>query len=66
MAFASVTAFITGTAAAAEALAVLTAETGAGMGLAVASMLAEGMGGTLRLDSVEGEGTTVELWLPRA
>jgi signal transduction histidine kinase len=42
------------------------AETGAGMGLTVASLLAEGMGGTLRLDSIEGEGTTVELWLPRA
>ncbi len=42
------------------------AETGAGMGLAVAVMLAEGMGGTLRLDSIEGEGTTAELWLPQA
>ena len=41
------------------------AETGTGMSLAVASMLALRMGGELKLDSKEGEGTLAELWLPK-
>jgi signal transduction histidine kinase len=40
--------------------------TGVGMGLAVAMRLARGMGGTLRLASVQGESTTVELRLSKA
>ena len=39
--------------------------TGVGMGLAVAMRLARGMGGTLRLASVQGEGTTAELRLTK-
>jgi len=41
------------------------AVTGTGMGIAVAKMLVDRMGGTLRIDSVQGEGTIAELWLPR-
>jgi signal transduction histidine kinase len=40
--------------------------TGVGMGLAVAMRLARGMGGTLRLASVQGESTTAELRLSKA
>jgi len=40
--------------------------TGAGMGLAVAMMLAKRMGGEMRLASVQGEGTAVEVRLMRA
>jgi signal transduction histidine kinase len=39
--------------------------TGVGMGLAVAMRLARGMGGTLRLASVQGESTTAELRLAK-
>jgi len=38
--------------------------TGLGLGLAVATTLARHMGGTLRISSAQGEGTTVELRLP--
>jgi PAS domain S-box-containing protein len=37
---------------------------GTGMGLAMVHGIVTGMGGTLRLDSVEGEGTTVTIELP--
>jgi CheY-like chemotaxis protein len=37
-----------------------------GLGLAQVYGFATNLGGLLRLDSVEGEGTTVELYLPRA
>jgi signal transduction histidine kinase len=39
--------------------------TGAGMGLAVSTLLAKRMGGSLRLASVQSEGTTVELKLAK-
>ena len=39
---------------------------GSGLGLSISRQLAELMGGTLSLDSVEGAGTTVELILPLA
>ena len=39
---------------------------GSGLGLSISRQLAELMGGTLSLDSVEGTGTTVELILPLA
>ena len=39
--------------------------TGVGMGLAVAMRIARGMGGTLRLASVQGESTTAELRLAK-
>lgn len=39
--------------------------TGVGMGLAVAMRLARGMGGTLRLASIQGESTTAELRLAK-
>ncbi|HWU25857.1 MAG TPA: HAMP domain-containing sensor histidine kinase, partial [Rhizomicrobium sp.] len=42
------------------------AETGTGMSLAVASLLALRMGGELKLDSQEGQGTSAELCLPKA
>jgi two-component system cell cycle sensor histidine kinase PleC len=38
--------------------------TGLGLGLAVATTLARRMGGTLRIASAQGQGTTVELRLP--
>jgi signal transduction histidine kinase len=38
--------------------------TGLGLGLAVATTLARRLGGTLRISSTQGEGTTVELRLP--
>jgi len=41
-------------------------ETGAGLGLAIAMLLARRMGGALRLTGAEGDGTTAELRLPRA
>jgi len=37
-----------------------------GMSLAVASLLALRMGGELKLDSQEGQGTSAELCLPKA
>jgi signal transduction histidine kinase len=39
---------------------------GSGLGLALSRSLAELMGGSLSIESVEGEGTTVTLTLPRA
>ena len=39
---------------------------GSGLGLAIARGLAENLGGTVRLRSTEGEGTTAELTLPRS
>ncbi|MGH7506915.1 MAG: sensor histidine kinase [Longimicrobiales bacterium] len=39
---------------------------GTGLGLAVCSRLVEGMGGTIRADSVEGEGATFTVTLPAA
>ena len=39
---------------------------GSGLGLAIARGLAENLGGTVRLRSGEGEGTTAELTLPRS
>jgi signal transduction histidine kinase len=39
---------------------------GTGLGLAMAHSLATQGGGTLRLMSELGRGTTVEMWLPRA
>jgi PAS domain S-box-containing protein len=39
---------------------------GTGLGLSMAAGMAEQFGGTLRLKSVVGEGTTVTLWLPVA
>jgi signal transduction histidine kinase len=38
--------------------------TGLGLGLATATTLARRMGGSLRIESTQGEGTTVELRLP--
>jgi len=39
---------------------------GTGMGLAIARKIVTAHGGTITLDSVEGKGTTVRLWLPAA
>ncbi|MGH8221771.1 MAG: ATP-binding protein [Woeseiaceae bacterium] len=39
---------------------------GSGMGLAMVRRFAEHAGGALSIDSVEGRGTTVTMWLPRA
>jgi signal transduction histidine kinase/CheY-like chemotaxis protein/PAS domain-containing protein len=41
-------------------------EKGAGLGLSMVQGLAVQSGGALRLSSTPGEGSTVELWLPRA
>ena len=41
-------------------------QTGAGLGLAIAMMLARRMGGALRITGAEGEGASVELRLPAA
>jgi signal transduction histidine kinase len=40
--------------------------TGLGLGLTIATTLARRMGATLRIASTQGEGTTIELRLPRA
>ncbi len=40
-------------------------QSGTGLGLAIVKTVVEGAGGTLALDSVEGEGTTVRVRLPR-
>jgi CheY-like chemotaxis protein len=39
---------------------------GTGLGLAMASGFAEQSGGSMRIDSAPGQGTTVSLWLPTA
>jgi signal transduction histidine kinase len=39
---------------------------GAGLGLAIAKALIEAMGGHIFVQSAEGEGTTITLWLPAA
>jgi signal transduction histidine kinase len=39
---------------------------GTGMGLAIARKIITAHGGTIALDSVEGKGTTVRMWLPAA
>jgi len=41
-------------------------ESGTGLGLAIVKSVIEGAGGSLGVDSVEGEGTTVRVHLPRA
>ncbi|MGA2764841.1 MAG: GAF domain-containing sensor histidine kinase [Spirochaetia bacterium] len=41
-------------------------ESGTGLGLAIVKSIVEGAGGTLAVDSAEGEGTTVRVSLPRA
>jgi signal transduction histidine kinase len=41
------------------------ATTGTGMGLALAKMLARKMGGALQLTSAQGDGTLVEVYLPK-
>jgi signal transduction histidine kinase len=39
---------------------------GTGLGLAIARALIHAQGGQVRAQSVEGEGTTITFWLPRA
>lgn len=39
---------------------------GTGLGLAMAKGFAEQSGGSLSIESVEGQGTSISLWLPRA
>jgi heavy metal sensor kinase len=39
-------------------------EGGTGLGLAICRAIAEGHGGSLRVESILGEGTTVTIWLP--
>jgi nitrogen-specific signal transduction histidine kinase len=39
---------------------------GNGMGLAMVERFAHGAGGAIRVDSVEGQGTSVRIWLPRS
>ena len=40
-------------------------ETGTGLGLATAMMLAKRMGGTVKVSSIDGDGTLAELKLPK-
>jgi signal transduction histidine kinase len=39
---------------------------GTGLGLAIAKALVQAHGGHIRAESVEGQGTTISFWLPRA
>ena len=43
-----------------------TKRTGTGLGLAIARKVVEALGGTIRLESREGEGTRIEIELPPA
>jgi signal transduction histidine kinase len=43
-----------------------TKRTGTGLGLAIARKVVDALGGTLRLDSREGQGARIEIELPPA